>query len=433
MNKPKEILELEKIYGIKLGLVVGDPDDTLFSNTRNCYELNYGEVTGLNLSDNRISEIKGLEKLTKLQRLYLSCTQISEIKGLEQLTQLQKLYLNGFDFHYGYGYGFNQITEIKGLEHLAQLQELNLSDNQISEIKGLEKLTQLQKLNLCENQIGEIKGLEKLTKLRILNLSHNKINEIKGLEHLIKLRELYLFNNQIKDIKPTKSIIELFEKLDVLRIHGNRFINTFYKYENNIDEVQEYLLKAKIQYEQHKIFLSYCWKNEKVANLIDSYFSGMNIKIIRDKRDLEYKQSLKEFMKTIRDAEYVIMIISKDYLESKNCMYEVSEFVKNKDFKNRIIPIITAESKIFDINEKINYFKYWENKKRELEKETKNLPPEKSIPIFQELKEYTNIELGIVDFIDTVSDMNNIVISNDNFNDEHFNKIKKYIQKETCR
>ena len=60
------------------------------------------------------------------------------------------------------------------------------------------------------------------------------------------------------------------------------------------------------------------------------------------------------------------------------------------------------------------------------------MPPEKSIPIFQELKEYANIELGIMDFIDTVSDMNNIVISNGDFNDGHFKTIKKYIQKETC-
>lgn len=175
------------------------------------------------------------------------------------------------------------------------------------------------------------------------------------------------------------------------------------------------------------IFLSYCWKDEKIADLIEHYFSDNNIKITRDKRDLKYKQSIKEFMKTIRDAEYVIMIISQDYLQSKNCMYEVSEFVKDNDFRNRIIPIITDESGIFDTIEKINYLKFWTAKIEELKKSTEGLAPEKSIPIFQEIKEYNNVENGISDFIDTITDMNNIVISKGNFNDIHFDTIKTYM------
>lgn len=176
------------------------------------------------------------------------------------------------------------------------------------------------------------------------------------------------------------------------------------------------------------IFLSYCWKNEKVADIIDHYFSENKVKIQRDKRDLQYKQSIKEFMQKIRDAEYVIMVISEDYLKSNNCMYEVLEFVKNKDFKDKIIPIILNEANIFDINEKINYLTYWTNKKEDLEKAIKSISPEKSIPIIQEIKEYNNIELGIMDFLSLVSDMNNIVISGNNFGDTQFDIIKNYIK-----
>ena len=56
-------------------------------------------------------------------------------------------------------------------------------------------------------------------------------------------------------------------------------------------------------------FLSYNWNNSIIADQIDEWFSENNIKLQRDIRDLEYKQSIKEFMKTIRDAEFVIMII----------------------------------------------------------------------------------------------------------------------------
>lgn len=176
------------------------------------------------------------------------------------------------------------------------------------------------------------------------------------------------------------------------------------------------------------IFLSYCWSNEKIADLIDQYFSNNGIKVKRDKRDLKYKQSIKEFMKTIRDAEYVIMIISKEYLESKNCMYEMLEFVKNKNFEDKIIPIITKESKIFDANSKINYLKYWTNKKNDLKEALKDVSAENSIPIIQEIKEYDNVESQILDFLNIISDMNNIIIYNDLFNDIHYDTIKNYIK-----
>lgn len=178
------------------------------------------------------------------------------------------------------------------------------------------------------------------------------------------------------------------------------------------------------------IFLSYCWENEKVADLIDNYFSENKITIRRDKRDLKYKQSIKEFMKTIRDAEYVIMIISEHYLKSKNCMYEVLEFVKNKDFEDKIIPIILKEANIFDVKEKVKYLAYWTNKKEDLKNVMKGMPPEKSIPIIQEIKEYENVESGIMDFLETITDMNNIVISGDKFSDVEFDTIKNYIKLE---
>jgi Leucine-rich repeat (LRR) protein len=69
MSKPKEILELEKIYGITLK--EGKPDE--FGHDRcNTYAVNEnGNVTHLNLSGNDLIEIKGLETFVNLQELYL--------------------------------------------------------------------------------------------------------------------------------------------------------------------------------------------------------------------------------------------------------------------------------------------------------------------------------------------------------------------------
>jgi hypothetical protein len=175
------------------------------------------------------------------------------------------------------------------------------------------------------------------------------------------------------------------------------------------------------------IFLSYSWSNDEIADVIDSFFSQNGVTITRDRRDLKYKQSIKEFMNSIRHAEYVIMIISREYLQSKNCMYEVMEFVKNSDFKDKIIPIIASNAKIFDVHNKIEFYKYWTEKAAELEKSVSNLDPSKSIPIIEELREYKHIENEILDFLKVVTDMNNIVLADNVFNDIHFDTISSFI------
>ena len=67
----------------------------------------------------------------------------------------------------------NQLTDVKGLEKLTQLKILELSRNQLTNVKGLEKLTKLEWLALELNQLTSVKGLEKLTQLNRLNLRAN--------------------------------------------------------------------------------------------------------------------------------------------------------------------------------------------------------------------------------------------------------------------
>jgi len=248
ISKPKEILELEKMYGITLNEIALS-ENIMDYEKHSCYQLSSNkEIIGLNLSNNQISEIKGLEQLTQLQKLELSRNRITEIRNLEQLMLLQELELST-----------NQIAEIKGLENLTQLNKLRLSYNRIAEIKGLERLKLLQILSLNRNQIIEIKGLEQLTELGLLslvgnqitdinnleqnskmfylNLSNNKIKEIKGLENLTELRYLDLENNQIGSIEPLEDVIESFKEL---KIYGNRFSNPQLKEEDNLQDVKMY-------------------------------------------------------------------------------------------------------------------------------------------------------------------------------------------------
>ena len=78
------------------------------------------KVTYLDFSDNQLTDVKELEKLTKLKQLYLHDNQLTEVpKGLEKLKQLTFLRLEG-----------NKLTDVKTLAKLTQLKMLWLTGNQ---------------------------------------------------------------------------------------------------------------------------------------------------------------------------------------------------------------------------------------------------------------------------------------------------------------
>ena len=210
----------------------------------------------LYLSNNKLTEIKGLDNLVNLKILFLDNNQITEIKGLDNLVNLQVLYLyhnkltvmKGLDNLVNLQvldlYN-NKLTEIKGLDNLVNLQILNLYHNQITEIKGLDNLISLQELYLSTNKITETIGLNNLVNLQILNLYHNQITEIKGLDNLISLRELYLSTNKITEIKGLENLVNLqllhLNNNKITEIIGlNNLINLkeLYLYNNKITEIK---------------------------------------------------------------------------------------------------------------------------------------------------------------------------------------------------
>jgi len=51
-------------------------------------------LTDLGLIKNQLTDVTGLEKLTKLEWLTLDGNQLTDVKGLENLTKLERLFLN---------------------------------------------------------------------------------------------------------------------------------------------------------------------------------------------------------------------------------------------------------------------------------------------------------------------------------------------------
>lgn len=69
----------------------------------------------------------------------------------------------------------NLISHIKGLEDLVNLTLLDLSFNKIKHIKNVSHLTKLTDIFFVQNRISTIEGLEELVHLRNLELGGNRI------------------------------------------------------------------------------------------------------------------------------------------------------------------------------------------------------------------------------------------------------------------
>ncbi len=145
-------------------------------------------------------------------------------------------------------------------------------------------------------------------------------------------------------------------------LSGEDIINNIYE---RFAQKNELRTKQKAQAETSaEIYLSYGWGGESDA-IVDKIYESFKEKgynIIRDRKHLEYKGNIKDFMQSIGKGKYVITVISDKYLKSENCMYEMLEIKNRGDMNDRIFPVVLGDARIYDELERIEYIKYWEKK-----------------------------------------------------------------------
>lgn len=182
-------------------------------------------------------------------------------------------------------------------------------------------------------------------------------------------------------------------------------------------------------YEQ-AVFISYAWggESENIAGQIDQALQARGIRIVRDKRDLGYKGSISEFMERIGRGSCIIVIISDKYLRSKNCMFELVEIADNRQFADRIFPIILPDARIYDPVERLDYVEYWEKEKLKLNERIRNLTDLANLQgIREELDNYDRFRDKISGLTSTLKDMN--ALTPDMHLDSNFNELYANIQK----
>lgn len=151
-------------------------------------------------------------------------------------------------------------------------------------------------------------------------------------------------------------------------------------------------------------FLSYCWADVATADSIDKDFQSIGITLTRDIRDIDYAQSIKKFMESIGEHDFVVMIISADYLKRKNCMYEACEVIGSHKFSQKVLPVLLDNVRhIFDHNNRIPYYQLWREKVETLKAQVNECPNE---DLINELKMNQSIYLKLDEFFRIIVDMN---------------------------
>ena len=166
------------------------------------------------------------------------------------------------------------------------------------------------------------------------------------------------------------------------------------------------------------VFISYSWREPSagiVNNWLKTSLRYATIKVSVDKDDCQYHDSIDEVEQKIGDAEMIIAVVSKPFLESIHCMYEMaSVFEKGGEMSSRLFVIgieeVQSEDEIRNI---------WREKYKTTE-EALNAEDFAREPLEKKFEQLSLIRKHLGKFLVYLSDrnrMNFTEVSKDNFNE----------------
>ncbi len=152
-------------------------------------------LTHLDVLDQGIANLTGLEFAINLTSLRIADNPISDLRPLAGLTQLEDLSMWAV-----------RHADISPLSNLTSLRGLDIAACIIDDISALATLTQLVGLNIRGNNIADIRPLSNLKRLKSLHADNNRITDVTPLSNLPRLDWLEIHHNQITDHSPLDAL-----------------------------------------------------------------------------------------------------------------------------------------------------------------------------------------------------------------------------------
>ena len=154
-------------------------------------------------------------------------------------------------------------------------------------------------------------------------------------------------------------------------------------------------MDQKITDKKPAVFISYNWGSDKIADEIEMRLKPF-ADVKRDKSSVRPWGDLQEFMSSIRDQDFAVLIISDAYLKSEACLFEVMELMKEQQWDKRVMYVVTDDAHgIYDTKRHFEYITYWEEKEQQLAEEIQKHNPAAVISQADELKKVQLIAINI--------------------------------------
>jgi len=224
VSKSKSCKELEK-YNVK--------SEKIELKNKNLEEisciLEYKNVKELDLRWNKISDLKPLEKLEKLEVLKINFNQIEDITPLLNLKNLKELWLHN-----------NNIKDIRGIGRLSKLNHLDVSFNPLKYgVEEIEKLRSLKRLEVREvpKEIVDYiyENYNKFTMLDKIFIENRMEENSKKRENETKYPNFSEFEDKINDFETVKIV----KTISVSEISREKLPEEVYKIVNKYDKEAE--------------------------------------------------------------------------------------------------------------------------------------------------------------------------------------------------
>lgn len=168
---------------------------------------------------------------------------------------------------------------------------------------------------------------------------------------------------------------------------------------------ERFLQGGNEQVSDVNVFVSYNQKTgSDFAEALEKKLEG-KATIIRDKSGIESWGSISDFMHSIREQDFAVAVITDVYLKSQPCMFEVATMMRERNWRDRLIPAV-LDTSIY--GRKIEYVDYWSKRKTELEEKLKSVNGLEAIAAFgQDIDQIKTICAEISDFLTFVLDSKN--------------------------
>ena len=111
---------------------------------------------------------------------------------------------------------------------------------------------------------------------------------------------------------------------------------------------------------ENVVVVSYAWggESERTVDELERAFAACGIRIVRDKKNLDYRDAIEAFEQRIGRGQCIVLVISDKYLRSEHCMYELVEADRNRNLRDRIFPIVLADAQIYRTIDRLNYINH---------------------------------------------------------------------------